>query len=89
MDLEPESVRGHTVVAVPALRVNNIAIAALALDLGKPGSSCAFCPGYQGRHQSHRCRWFKPVGHATPTQCEGAVRYVTADIWPIIQLRLP
>lgn len=96
MDLEPESVRGHTVVAVPATGVNSVAIAALARDLGKPGSACAFCPGYKARPlagdpwlRAHNCRWSKTRGLAPTTQCEGAVRYVTAEIWPIVQLRLP
>lgn len=99
MDLEPMTIRWHTVVAVPATRPNTMAIAALAADLGKPPSSCAFCPGYQPRrtggsllYQSHNCRWFKTFGHTTITtitQCEGAVRYVSTEIWPIVQLRLP
>ena len=95
MDLEPMNVRGHTVVAVPATRPNSMAIAALAIDLGKPPSACAFCPGYQTRYpggiplQSHRCRWFKTVGPTTIPHCEGAVRYVSAEIWPVVQLRLP
>lgn len=95
MDLEPMNVRGHTVVAVPASKPNAIAIAALAADLDKPRSACAFCPGFQPRfagstqYQSHSCRWFKALGHTTITHCEGAVRYVSIEIRPIVQLRLP
>lgn len=95
MDLEPMTLRGHTVVAVPASKPNAMAIAALAVDLGKPHNSCAFCPGYQPRYvggthpQSHRCRWFKSFGHTTIVQCEGTVRYVSTEIWPVVQLRLP
>ena len=85
MDLEPMSIRGHTVVAVPATRANTRAIITLAIDLGKPPSACAFCPGFQ----SHRCRWFKPFGNNQGTYCEGTVRYVSTEIWPIVQLRLP
>lgn len=95
MDLEPMTLRGYTVVAVPASKPNTMAIAALAGDLGKPRSACAFCPGFQPRYagstqyQSHRCRWFKTIGPTTISHCEGAVRYVSTEIWPIIQLRLP
>ena len=93
MDLEPMNIRGHTVVAVPATRANTMAIAALAVDLGEPRSACAFCPGYQTRRggvvQSHSCRWFKTLAHTTIMHCEGAVRYVSIEIWPIVQLRLP
>lgn len=86
MDLEPMSIRGHTVVAVPATKSNTTAIVALAVDLGEPPSACAFCPGYQ----SHRCQWFEPFGVSADTAyCEEVVRYVSTEIWPIIQLRLP
>lgn len=64
--------------------------------LSKPRSACAFCPGYQTRrvgstqYQSHRCRWFKTFGVSDDTtHCEGVVRYVSTEIWPIVQLRLP
>lgn len=95
MDLEPMNIRGHTVVAVPATKSNTTAIAALAVDLGKPRSACSFCPGFQSKrigstpYQSHRCRWFKTRGHTTITHCEGTVRYVSTEIWPVVQLRLP
>lgn len=98
MDLEPMNIRGHTVVAVPASKPNTMAIAALAEDLNKPRSSCAFCPGYQPRYaggthpQSHRCRWFKEFGSIADSMlahCEGAVHYVSTEIWPVVQLRLP
>lgn len=95
MDLEPMNVRGHTVVAVPATIPNTEAIADLAADLSKPRSGCVFCPGFQTKrigstqYQSLHCRWFKTRGHTTSTHCEETVRYVSTEIWPVVQLRLP
>lgn len=88
MNNEPETftIRGHELVAVDGSWRGTAPIRALAVDMGLPKVSCAFCPGYVrgARPPSVRCSW----GSLCLSLHAGkAYRFVTPEVWATIKLR--
>lgn len=86
---EPKTftIRGHELVAVNGSWNDTIPIRGLAVDMGLPKTSCAFCPGYVSdvplvAHD--RCSWDTLCVTMHPGK---AYRFVPPDIWAIIKLR--